>query len=111
MFSGDSSKAVARNAIKVCGACFGGGTDGSPICYGQKVALFFSDALAVQGMLASCPSGRSGLSTQLVGKQEAYMQGLHESEGISYDCAWCAAARCAPSCRRRRSPPSPPSTP
>jgi len=87
VFATDSSKPVARNAIKI--VSFDGVADGSPICYGQKVALCFSDSLPVAGLLASCPSGRSGLQTTVVSKQEVYMSLIDPvQETVSYDCAW-----------------------
>ncbi len=56
--------------------------------YGQKVALEFSDGLGVRGYLSSRPSGRSQLSTQLVNKQEVYMQVVDAEAKVPYDCAW-----------------------
>jgi len=88
VFASDSSKAVARNAIKISAWDEAAAADGSPICYGQKVKIAFSESLPVPGLLASCPSGRSGLSTQLINKQEVYMQAYGEYEKTSYDCAW-----------------------
>jgi len=87
VFASDSSKPVLRNAIKIT-AFDGAAADGEPLLYGQAVKISFSNSLAIPGNLASCPSSRSGLSTQLINKQEVYMQALHEYEKVSYDCAW-----------------------
>jgi len=50
--------------------------------------LCFSSSLDVQGVLASCPTLRSGLSTQLINKQECFMQAVDADVYLSFDCAW-----------------------
>ncbi|KAL1519551.1 hypothetical protein AB1Y20_023066 [Prymnesium parvum] len=87
VFAADSSKAVARNAIKI--VCFDDSVpEGAPLCYGQKVILCFSEALPIQGLLASSPASRYGLSTQVINKQDVYMHAVRENEKISFDCVW-----------------------
>mmetsp|Transcript_31032 Transcript_31032/g.70102 ORF Transcript_31032/g.70102 Transcript_31032/m.70102 type:complete len:296 (-) Transcript_31032:1602-2489(-) len=89
VFACDASKAVTRNAIKISNFR---GADGDVLCYGQKVTLGFSADLAfpagTQGLLASCQLGRSGMSSQVIAKQEAYVQLLDQDGTPSYDCAW-----------------------
>jgi hypothetical protein len=90
VFGTTATEAMARNAIKL--SSFDGIPDGKPILYGQKVVLEFSDALPVKGFLSSMRSGRSQLSTQLINKQEVFMQSVtvdRDRSGISpIDCAW-----------------------
>ena len=51
---------------------------GEPVLYGQKVCVEFSDQLATPGVLASMRAGRTCLGTQLIAKQEVYMQALED---------------------------------
>ena len=60
---------------------------GAPLVYGQKVCLQFHENLGVVGLLASARSGRTQLSTQVINKQEAYMQAIR-GDAPSYDCAF-----------------------
>jgi len=90
VFCTPSSEAMARNAIKF--SSYDGVSEGEPIRYGQKVMLEFSEGLAVKGVLSSMRSGRAQLSTQLVNKQEVYMQSVTTDRDKSFlspiDCAW-----------------------
>ena len=78
----------ARSAIKF--VSYEPAEAGSPLLYGQKVCLAFSEGLApgVRGFLASCRSGRTQLATAIINKQEAYMQGVRGGASPPYDCAW-----------------------
>jgi len=90
VFGTTTKEAMARNAIKL--SSYDGIPDGEPILYGQKVVLEFSDALPVKGFLSSMRSGRSQLSTQLINKQEVFMQSVsvdRDRASLSpIDCAW-----------------------
>lgn len=89
VFAMDSGKSVARNSIKIMG--FNDCPAGSPLCFGQKIALCFSEeVLPLKGLLASSPSSRSGLNTQVINKQDVFMHTFQENEKVSYECAWCA---------------------
>lgn len=90
VFGTTAPEAMARNAIKF--SSYDGIPDGEPILYGQKVVLEFSDALPVKGFLSSMRNGRSQLSTQLINKQEVFMQSVtvdRDRQSLSpIDCAW-----------------------
>jgi hypothetical protein len=85
-FATTEKGAFARNAIKI-GAYDGSPEAGSPVLYGQKITLEFSSLPGVRGFLSSQRSGRTQLSTQLIAKQEVYMQDV-SGESAPYDCAW-----------------------
>jgi len=74
-----------RNAIKIMS--YEGAAGGSPVLYGQKVCLVFSAELGVRGYLSSMRSGRQQLSTQIINKQEVYLQAIR-GDAPPYDCAW-----------------------
>lgn len=88
VFATSATESMARNAIKL--SSYDGIPDGEPILYGQKVVLEFSDALPVKGFLSSMRSGRTQLSTQLINKQEVFMQSVDRDPTAlsSIDCAW-----------------------
>jgi hypothetical protein len=85
-FASPLKGALARNAVKFV-SYDGEGAIGQPVLYGQKVCLEFSSELGVTGYLSSMRSGRVQLATQLINKQEVYMQ-VPQSDKIPYDCAW-----------------------
>lgn len=90
VFGANAGRPVARSAVSF--TSFDGAADGSPLTYGAKLVVNFS-ALELGGakaVLASCPSSRTVLSTQLVNKQDVYMLRLDEGQKIPYDAAWCA---------------------
>ena len=76
----------ARNAIKVV-SYDSTAAAGAPVLYGQKVCLEFAEPLGVRGYLASTRSGRQQLSTQIINKQEVFMQAIR-GESAPYDAAW-----------------------
>ena len=57
------------------------------------MCLEFSAELGITGYLASMRSGRMQLSTQIINKQEVYMQSYAEGERLSHDSAWCVRRR------------------
>lgn len=80
------AESCARSAIKF--VSYDGATAaGEPLVYGQKVCLQFDESLGVIGFLASARSGRTQLSTQVINKQEAYMQAIRGA-APPYDCAF-----------------------
>ena len=78
--------AMSRNAIKFV-SYDGTGSPGSPVLYGQKVCIEFSSELGVRGFLSSVRSGRVQLATQLINKQEVFMQAI-SGDTPPYDCAF-----------------------
>ena len=80
-----TGKSTARNAIKF--TSYEPAPAGSALLYGQKVCLEFAESLGVRGRLASMRSGRQQLSTQIINKQEVFMQAIR-TETPPYDCAW-----------------------
>lgn len=90
VFTSKASTPMARNAIKF--SSYDGKPASEPITYGEKVLLEFSDSLDIKGYLSSMRNGRSQLATQLINKQEVYMQSLtseHDHSVLSpIDCAW-----------------------
>jgi len=76
----------SRNSIKFV-SYDGAGAPGAPVLYGQKVCIEFSSELGVRGYLGSMRSGRVQLATQLINKQEIFMQAISR-EKPPYDCAW-----------------------
>jgi len=84
--SSPTAEPCARNAIKIV-SYDGAMATGTPVLYGQKVCLEFAEPLGVRGYLASSRSGRQQLSTQIINKQEVYMQDIR-SETPPYDAAW-----------------------
>ena len=76
----------ARSAITF--VSYDGSTaPGAPLLYGQKVCLAFTEALGVRGYLASMRSVRSQMATQIINKQEVFMQAI-SGDKPPYDCAW-----------------------
>jgi len=78
--------AFSRNSIKFV-SYDGAGAAGAPVLYGQKVCIEFASELGVRGFLSSMRSGRVQLATQLINKQEIFMQAT-TGEKPPYDCAW-----------------------
>jgi len=82
----ETASPSARTAIKLV-SYDGGAAAGTELLYGMKVCIEFSEQLGVTGYLSSCRSGRVQLATQIINKQEAFMQAV-SGEQPPYDCAW-----------------------
>jgi len=87
-FACPATGAYARNAIKFVSYEHGEAEATEPVRYGQKVVLEFSSNLGVRGYLGSMGSGRSQLSTQLINKQEVFVQAIRGDKRPPYGCAW-----------------------
>jgi len=86
-FACPATGAFSRNTIKF--VSYGGSAaPGKPVLYGQKVVVEFSPDLGVRGYLSSMPTGRSQLSTQLINKQEVFMQAMSGEAAPPFQCAF-----------------------
>mmetsp|Transcript_40051 Transcript_40051/g.105897 ORF Transcript_40051/g.105897 Transcript_40051/m.105897 type:complete len:292 (-) Transcript_40051:396-1271(-) len=81
VFAGPSTASVARNVITF--VSYDGIPAGEPVFYGQKLYLEFH-ALEEPGYLASSRTHGPPVATQLIAKQEVWMQ----NRPTHNDCAW-----------------------
>lgn len=65
----------------------GSAPPGTPVVYGQKVMLSFTE-LGITGALGSVRPNPTQLGTQVLSKQEVFFQTFSADDKPSYDFAW-----------------------